>query len=109
MERIEERIRKNERFSLFLFLSSPSLEVLNAEGALRAYYVDAGNHFVIDHLSPGEYELRLIIKGNQPGTLMMSPQMVMKVMEFRQKVVVGTNNQPPVTMTIDLGWEGSNQ
>jgi len=74
----------------------------NTAGTLRAYYVDARNHFLIDHLSPGEYELRFIFRGNQPGTLMMSPQLLKKVMELRQKVVVGGNNQPPVTMTIDL-------
>ncbi len=75
----------------------------------RGGEVDTRGHFVIEHLVPGEYELRLGISGMQPGPQNIDPQLRRKVSQVRQKVVVSGNNQQPVIMTVDLSQGGSNQ
>src|SRR5262249_7171582 len=71
--------------------------------------VDTRGHFVIEHLSPGEYELRLGIRSMQPGSQNLDPQLSRKISQVRQKVVVSSNNQQPVILTVDLSQGGSNQ
>jgi hypothetical protein len=65
--------------------------------------VDARNQFTIGGLSPGEYELRVgLIRGDPPDQPDTDPKLRQKISQFRQKVVVNTDNQHPVILTLDL-------
>ncbi len=73
----------------------------------RPFQVDARNHFVIQFLSPGEYELGLKIRDYPFGPKNVDPQLSRTISEARQKVVVSRNNQKPVIMTLDLSRGGA--
>jgi Carboxypeptidase regulatory-like domain len=75
-------------------------------GANRPAEVDARNHFVIQYLAPGEYELRLEIREFSVKPNNVDPQLNRAISQARQKVVVSRNNQQPVIMTIDLSRGG---
>jgi uncharacterized GH25 family protein len=78
-----------------------------ARGNIRPFQVDARNHFVIQYLSPGEYELRLKISDYTVETKNVDPQLSQAISQARQKVVVSRNNQQPVIMTLDLSRGGA--
>jgi hypothetical protein len=78
-----------------------------ARGGPRAAQVDARNHFVIQYLSPGEYELRLKIADYTVETKNVDPQLSRAISQAIQKVVVSRNNQQPVIMTLDLSRGGA--
>jgi hypothetical protein len=78
-----------------------------ARGAIRPFQVDARNHFIIQHLAPGEYELRLEIAGYTVETKNVDPQLSRAISQARQKVVVSRNNQQPAIMTLDLSRGGA--
>jgi hypothetical protein len=71
--------------------------------------VDPRGLFVIEHLSPGEYELRLSFRNMQPGPQKWDQQLVRKISQVRQKVVVSGDNQQPVIIKVDLGQEEGNR
>jgi len=89
---------------LALYIYASRLD--GARGA-RPGEVDARNHFVIQYLSPGEYELRLKIADHTVETKNVDPQLSRAISQARQKVVVSRNNQQPVIMTLDLGQGGA--
>ena len=78
-----------------------------ARGGIRPFQVDARNHFVIQYLSPGEYELRLKISDYTVETKNVDPQLSLTISQARQKVVVSRNNQQPAIMTLDLSPGGA--
>jgi Carboxypeptidase regulatory-like domain len=78
-----------------------------ARGAIRPFQVDARNHFVIQYLAPGEYELRLEIREYSVKPNSVDPQLSRTISQARQKVVVSRNNQQPVIMTLDLSRGGA--
>src|SRR5262245_3708908 len=73
-----------------------------ARGGIRPFQVDARNHFVIQYLAPGEYELRLEIPDYSVKPNNVDPQLSRAISQARQKVVVSRNNQQPAIMTLDL-------
>jgi hypothetical protein len=75
----------------------------------RGSQVDARNNFVIEHMMPGEYVLLLGISNAAPGQQNIDPQLSRKISEIRHKVVVSSNNQQPVILTVDLSQGGSKQ
>jgi hypothetical protein len=80
------------------------------DGARREnwpFQVDARNHFVIQYLSPGEYELGLNISDLTTETKNVDPQLSRAISQARQKVVVSRNNQQPAIMTLDLRGGGA--
>ncbi len=76
-------------------------------GDERPFQVDARNHFVIQFLSPGEYELGLKIRDYPFGPKNVDPQLSRTISLARQKVIVSRKNQQPVIMTIDLSQGGA--
>jgi 5-hydroxyisourate hydrolase-like protein (transthyretin family) len=90
---------------LALYIYASRLD--GARGAVRPFQVDARNHFVIQYLSPGEYELRLEIADYTVETKNVDPQLSRAISQARQKVVVSRNNQQPAIMTLDLSRGGA--
>jgi hypothetical protein len=78
-----------------------------ARGDIRPFQVDARNHFVIQYLAPGEYELRLEIRDYSVKPKIVDPQLSRAISQARQKVVVNRNNQQPAIMTLDLSRGGA--
>jgi len=89
--------------SLYIYAS----RVDGGRGAIRPFQVDARNHFIIQYLAPGEYELRLEIRDYSVKPKNMDPQLSRAISQARQKVVVSRNNQQPVIMTLDLSRGGA--
>ena len=89
---------------LALYIYASRLD--GARGA-RPGEVNARNHFVIQYLSPGEYELRLKIADRTVETKNVDPQLSRAISQARQKVIVSRNNQQPVIMTLDLSQGGA--
>ncbi len=90
-------------FALYIYAS----RLDGARGDERPFQVDARNHFVIQYLAPGEYELRLKISDYTVETKNVDPQLSLTISQARQKVVVSRNNQQPVIMTLDLSRGGA--
>jgi len=78
-----------------------------ARGDIRPFQADARNHFVIQYLAPGEYELRLEIRDYSVKPKNVDPQLSRAISQARQKVVVSRNNQQPAIMTLDLSRGGA--
>jgi hypothetical protein len=89
--------------TLYIYAS----RVDGARGAIRPFQVDARNHFIIQYLAPGEYELRLEIADYTVETKNVDPQLRRAISQARQKVVVSRNNQQPAIMTLDLSRGGA--
>ncbi|MCI0660747.1 MAG: carboxypeptidase-like regulatory domain-containing protein [Acidobacteria bacterium] len=92
---------------IMLYITATRVDAANDNS--RGYPVDTRNLFVIEHLSAGEYELRLSISRMRPGIQNFDQQLYRKISEVKQKVVVSGNNQQPVTMTVDLSKGENNQ
>ena len=78
-------------------------------GNSRMFQVDARNQFLIERLSPGEYELHLKVGDYQTGLQQVDAQLSRKISQFRQKVVLNSNNQQPVILTLDLSQGEGNR
>ena len=89
--------------SLYIYASRAD----GARGGTWPFQVDARNHFVIQYLAPGEYELRLEIRDYSVKPNNVDPQLSRAISQARQKVVVSRKNQQPVIMTIDLSPGGA--
>lgn len=63
--------------------------------------VDARGQFIIEHLSPGEYDLKLAALGS-PDRERLDPRISATLAAFSQRVVVSGANQSPVTVLVDL-------
>jgi hypothetical protein len=70
--------------------------------------VDQGGRFVIENLAPGEYELQ-VSPGSYPGAARPDARLSRALGQVKQKVVVSSNNQPPITIMIDLSQQEGNQ
>src|SRR5262245_9501627 len=89
--------------ALYIYAS----RVDGARGGIRPFQVDARNHFIIQYLAPGEYELRLEIREFSVKPKNVDPQQSRAISQARQKVVVSRNNQQPAIMTLDLSRGGA--
>ena len=90
---------------LALYVSGSRVD--GARGGIRPIQVDARNHFVIQDLAPGEYELRLEIRDYSVKPRNVDPQLSRAISQAKQKVVVSRNNQQPAIMTLDLSRGGA--
>jgi Carboxypeptidase regulatory-like domain len=72
-------------------------QILTSKGA----ETDAQGRFIIENLTPGEYEIRVSLS-NTPNTAQMDPQVMKRLLAFRERVVVASGNQLPVSIVIDL-------
>jgi hypothetical protein len=72
-------------------------QVQNSQGA----EVDARGQFIIENLTPGEYEIRVLPFFN-PNNEQFDPQLMRKLSAIKERVVVAGGNQQPVTLVIDL-------
>jgi hypothetical protein len=75
---------------------------------MRSGDVDQGGRFVIEGLAPGEYELQVTPRF-YPGTAQPDARLSRALGQAKQKVVVSNNNQPPISVVIDLGQQEGNQ
>jgi hypothetical protein len=91
--------------TLSLYIYASRLD--GARGAIRPFQVDVRNHFLIQYLAPGEYELRLEIPDYSVKPNNVDPQLSRAISQARQKVVVSRNNQQPAIMTLDLSRGGA--
>jgi hypothetical protein len=87
---------------IFITASRVDTSTRNSRGG----QLDARNHFLIENLSPGEYELRAMVNFQSQN---IDQQLRKRISQITQKVVISDNNQQPVIFTIDLSQGGSNQ
>src|SRR5262245_5004028 len=66
----------------------------------RGAETDARGRFVIENLGLGEYEIG-VVPIPRAG-VELSPEIMRRFSSVKQKVVVGSNNQQPVTLVVDL-------
>jgi protocatechuate 3,4-dioxygenase beta subunit len=70
--------------------------------------VDQNGRFVIENLAPGEYELQ-VSTGFYRGAAQPDARISRAIGQAKQKVVVSSNNQPPITIVVDLSQQEGNQ
>ncbi|HEY7180971.1 MAG TPA: carboxypeptidase-like regulatory domain-containing protein [Blastocatellia bacterium] len=63
--------------------------------------VDARGQFVIENLTPGEYEIRVMPSYNPDG-LPVNQEIMRRIYSFKENVVLSGANQQPMTLVIDL-------
>jgi len=63
--------------------------------------IDGRGQFVIEHLAPGAYEISMFAVPLQSVT-QLSPEIRQRLSSVKEKVVVVSDNQQPVTIVIDL-------
>jgi protocatechuate 3,4-dioxygenase beta subunit len=63
--------------------------------------IDARGRFIIENLSPGEYEVRIISRF-QPERRLLSPDIGRLISSIKERVVLGGSNQHQVTLVVDL-------
>jgi len=63
--------------------------------------VDARGHFVIENLTPGEYEVTAA-PSYYPGSQPLSPEIMRRLSTFKEKVVLSGADQQSITLVIDL-------
>jgi len=79
-------------------------QMQNSQGA----EVDARGQFIIENLTPGEYEIRVSPFFN-PNSEQLDPQLMRRLMTFKERVVVAGGNQQPVALVVDLSRKEGNQ
>jgi hypothetical protein len=70
--------------------------------------IDARGWFLIEHLPPGAYELRLSVFNRTPGDNRMS-QLMPLLSRITEQVTVSNGNETPITITVDLSQKERNQ
>ncbi len=67
----------------------------------------SSGRFVIENLSPGEYQLQLNLIYSQPGMGPADQRLSKAISDAnkREKIVVTTSNQPPVIIVLDLNQQ----
>ncbi len=70
--------------------------------------VDARGQFLIENLTPGEYEVKVFPIAN-PGGDRIDPQIMRAFSSVKERVLVSGDNQPPVTIVVDLSRKEGNQ
>jgi len=78
------------------------------EGPPRGADVDARGQFIFQNLSPGDYEIRPISINYQSGEP-WDKSLSKIIYNSRQKVSIGSNSQPKITLVIDLNKKEGNQ
>ena len=63
--------------------------------------VDSRGKFIIENMTPGEYELSFMPFFN-PNNEQLDPQLMRRLGRFKERVVVAGGNQQPFTLVIDL-------
>ncbi|MBO0862825.1 MAG: carboxypeptidase regulatory-like domain-containing protein, partial [Chloracidobacterium sp.] len=63
--------------------------------------VDARGQFVIENLTPGEYEVR-VMPSYYPDDQRLSQEIMRRMSLFKEKVVLSGADQQPITLVIDL-------
>ncbi len=71
--------------------------------------IDARGQFMIENLSPGEYELSLFHYISSPGEEQVDEHLLKAISQVKQRVIVTTDNQPQVTLVLDLSRREGNQ
>ena len=69
-------------------------------------FLDERGQFVIENLAPGEFEIRI---HPYPGVARFDLEFRDLVSSFKQKVVLGSDNQQPVTVVVDLSRKEGNK
>jgi hypothetical protein len=64
--------------------------------------VDGRGQFLIENLTPGEYEVRLLPFYSSIDSQQLSPEIMGRLTSFREKVVLGGAGQQSITLVIDL-------
>jgi Carboxypeptidase regulatory-like domain len=67
---------------------------------MQGAFLDERGQFVVENLAPGEYEIQ--IHPFPQGVSRFDPEFRDLVSSFKQKVVVGSDNQQPFTLVVDL-------
>lgn len=67
--------------------------------------VDQVGRFIVENLLPGEYELQLFSRSSGP----VDPRLSQAISRTRERVVVASDNQPSLTLTVDLTQPEGNQ
>ena len=65
--------------------------------------IDTRGQFMIKNLAPGEYELSLFHYISIPGEGQVDELLLKAISQVKQRVIVNTDSQPQVTLTLDLG------
>lgn len=76
----------------FVFAARPDQPPQNLQLGAE---VNARGEFTLEHLSPGEYDLRVAAMGD------LEPKIRNSIFSFKERIVVNGNN-PPITVTVDL-------
>jgi hypothetical protein len=76
-------------------------------GYMQGAGLDERGQFVIENLAPGEYEISVYPFPH--GVSRFDPELRELFSSFKQKVVVGSYNQQPVTLVVDLSRKEGNK
>lgn len=84
----------------YRFFASPRRVDQPAQG-LSGPEIDARGQFVIENLPPGEYEIR-VVPYFYPDGQPLSPEIMRRISSVKERVVLSSANQQPITLVIDL-------
>ncbi len=71
--------------------------------------IDARGQFMIENLAPGEYEISLFHYTSILGEGQVDERLLKAISQVKQRVIVSADNQPKVTLTLDLSRRESDQ
>jgi protocatechuate 3,4-dioxygenase beta subunit len=94
--------------NLRLYVNARRTQEQTVGRGMQGGEVDQGGRFVIENLAPGEYELQ-VSPGFYRGTAQPDPRLSRALGQVKHKLVVSSNNQPPITIMIDLSQQEGNQ
>jgi protocatechuate 3,4-dioxygenase beta subunit len=91
---VGETLPDGYRFEVFVYGTDQTVPYGGEAG------VDARGRFVIENLGPGEYEVR--VTPIPPAGVELSPDIRQRFSSVKKRVFVGSDNQQPVTLVVDL-------
>jgi protocatechuate 3,4-dioxygenase beta subunit len=94
--------------NLRLYVNARRMQEQMMGRGMQSGEVDQNGRFVIENLAPGEYELQ-VNPGFYPGAAQPDARISRAVGQAKQRVVVSSNNQPPITIVVDLSQQEGNQ
>ena len=71
--------------------------------------IDTRGQFMIENLAPGEYEISLFHYISIPGEEQVDERLLKAISQVKQRVIVSGDNQPQVTLALDLSRREGNQ
>src|SRR5262249_10119984 len=71
--------------------------------------IDTRGQFRIENLAPGEYEISLFHYISIPGEEQVDERLLKAISKVKQRVILGADNQPQVTLTLDLSRREGDQ